>query len=63
MRELFVKLRKCWSMLRRLSGDNAYERYLEHRRLHHAQEDAPLDRSAFHRLETERRWNNVRRCC
>ena len=63
MRELFVKLRKYWSVLRQLTGDDAYERYLEHWHLHHAGAGKPLDRAAFLRWETERRWNNVRRCC
>jgi len=63
MNSVFAKLHKCWSVLRRLSGDDAYERYVEHWRRHHAGTGVPLDRATFMRRETERRWNGVRRCC
>jgi uncharacterized short protein YbdD (DUF466 family) len=55
---------KCWRTLRQISGDDAYERYLEHWRLRHAHEDAqPLTRQEFYSIEQERKWNGVRRCC
>ena len=54
----------AWRALRTLSGDDAYERYLEHfRREHGADEQAPLDRAAFFREEERRKWNGVKRCC
>lgn len=56
-------LRHIWQMLRRLSGDDAYERYLAHWQARHAGEGAPLDRHAFYRSELERKWSGVRRCC
>ena len=56
-------LARLWRALRRLSGDDAYERYLAHWRERHAGEGAPLDRRAFYRAELERRWSGVRRCC
>jgi uncharacterized short protein YbdD (DUF466 family) len=50
--------------LRTLTGDDAYERYLEHwRRCHTARDGAPLDRAAFFRSEQQRKWDGVRRCC
>ena len=52
-----------WVGLRYLTGDNAYERYLEHWQLKHAGEGKPLDPSAFFRRETERRWSGINRCC
>lgn len=53
-----------WRALRTLSGDDAYERYLEHfRRVHGADGRAPLDRAAFFREEERRKWNGVKRCC
>lgn len=56
-------LRAAWDALRRLSGDDAYERYLAHHRRVHA-ECPPLDRDAFWRAETERRWGpGAQRCC
>lgn len=55
-------LRRFWRGLRAWSGDDAYERYLDHARAQHP--DAPLlDRKTYYRMETERRWNGVRRCC
>jgi uncharacterized short protein YbdD (DUF466 family) len=45
-----------------LNGDTAYVRYCAH--LHRAHPGAPLpSRADFHRAETERRWNGIRRCC
>ena len=55
---------RAWSVLRELSGDDAYERYLAHWRAHHAARGrAPLDRAAFCREEQRRKWDGVRRCC
>lgn len=57
-------LHAAWQCLRTLSGDDAYERYLAHRRNHPADHaDAPLDRRDFFRREQTRKWNGVRRCC
>ena len=51
-------------MLRELTGDDAYERYLAHWRARHAADGAaPLDRAAFYREELRRKWDGVRRCC
>jgi len=52
----------AWRFLRRLSGDDAYERYL----VHHAQAhpgDRPLCRKAFFKREQDRKWGGIRRCC
>jgi len=54
---------KVIHFIRRISGDDAYERYLVHWRAQHAGEGEPLDRKAFCKAETERKWNGVRRCC
>lgn len=57
-------LKRLWQILRRLSGDDAYERYLAHWHEHHAHDGgAPLSRQAFFKAEQERKWNGVRRCC
>lgn len=49
-------------ILRRLSGDDAYERYLTHHAEVHT--DTPLlNRAEFFKQEQERKWNGVRRCC
>lgn len=55
---------RAWRLLRRATGDDAYERYLAHWRERHRQEGGqPLSRKAFYRAELERKWNGVRRCC
>jgi uncharacterized short protein YbdD (DUF466 family) len=53
---------KAWQVLRSVSGDDAYERYLEHLREHHSG-SAPLDRLAFYLCEQERRFNDGPTSC
>ncbi|HEX6997272.1 MAG TPA: YbdD/YjiX family protein [Gammaproteobacteria bacterium] len=58
------RLARLWAAIRRVSGDDAYERYLEHWRRHHRGQGAPpLDRAAFFREEQRRKWEGVKRCC
>ena len=52
-----------WRMLRTISGDDAYERYLLHWLRHHGKDRAPLERKAFFKQEQERKWHGVKRCC
>ena len=55
-------MRELWKLIRQLSGDDAYERYLEHvMKVHPGQ--APLDRKTFFLREEERKWSGIRRCC
>ena len=57
-------LGRTWALLRRLSGDDAYERYLAHFRACPATRvGAPLSRAAFFAAEQRRKWEGVRRCC
>ncbi|MGH8610903.1 MAG: CstA-like transporter-associated (seleno)protein [Gammaproteobacteria bacterium] len=57
-------LQRVWQILRALSGDDAYERYLTHWRAQHGSEEArPMTRGEFFKSELERKWNGVRRCC
>jgi uncharacterized short protein YbdD (DUF466 family) len=62
MKTLIGAWRTWWSGLRSITGDDAYERYVAHRRHTHAG-DALLDRGAFYRAELERRWSQPNRCC
>jgi uncharacterized short protein YbdD (DUF466 family) len=59
-----LALQRVWALVREVTGDDAYERYLAHWRTHHAAGTAPpLDRAAFYREEQRRKWDGVRRCC
>jgi uncharacterized short protein YbdD (DUF466 family) len=55
-------LKRAWRTLREISGDDAYERYLAHRRARHP-DSRPLSRAEFFRAEQERKWDGVKRCC
>ncbi|HEX2244817.1 MAG TPA: YbdD/YjiX family protein [Gammaproteobacteria bacterium] len=56
--------RAFWRLLRRISGDDAYDRYLAHWHAHHAGGGAkPLSRAQFFKAEQERKWDGIRRCC
>jgi uncharacterized short protein YbdD (DUF466 family) len=54
-------LQRLWKGLRQLTGDDAYDRYLQHHYRHHQGE--PLGRAEFFKLEQRRKWDGVRRCC
>jgi uncharacterized short protein YbdD (DUF466 family) len=54
--------RSAWAGLRALAGDDAYDRYLAHRRERHPGE-AELDRREFYLAELDRRWARITRCC
>ena len=55
-------IRKFWGLVRELSGDDAYERYLQHHAEMHP-DTPPLDRRTFFTHEQERKWNGLKRCC
>lgn len=57
-----------WKAVRRLSGDDAYERYLELYAHCHADGDGhectgPSNRAEFFKQWQEQKWNGVKRCC
>jgi uncharacterized short protein YbdD (DUF466 family) len=57
---------KFWQRIRELSGDDAYERYLEHYTEHHVQAlDAEplLSREDFFKQWQDDKWKGVKRCC
>ena len=61
-----ARLKSCWKVVRRLSGDDAYERYLEHYARCHAEDpDAkgPLSRADFFKQWQDEKWNGIKRCC
>jgi uncharacterized short protein YbdD (DUF466 family) len=52
----------AWRYLRAVSGDDAYERYLEHHAAHHLGEPV-MPRKAFFTDHQRRKWTGVSRCC
>jgi uncharacterized short protein YbdD (DUF466 family) len=59
-------LKSLWRSVRQLSGDDAYERYLQHYAEHHAAERdnvPPLTRAQFFKQWQDKKWNGVKRCC
>jgi Uncharacterized small protein len=56
------RLNALWNAIRRLSGDDAYERYLAHHAATHPGEPV-LSRKEYFRREQERKWGGIRRCC
>ncbi len=53
---------KIWHGVRRLSGDDAYERYLAHHAACHSNSQ-PLSPGEFFRRREREKWEGVRRCC
>ena len=62
-------LRRCgrllaegWRFVRRLSGDDAYERYLR-QHAEHGHEEPPLSRKEFFKQWQDGKWKGIKRCC
>lgn len=53
---------KFWRYVRRVSGDDAYERYLQQYG-EHGHEEAPLSREEFFKQWQDNKWKGVKRCC
>jgi hypothetical protein len=62
LQSVMLKLQQGWKLLRELSGDDAYERYLQHQALAHPDEK-PLCRHAFFKQQQQQKWHGVKRCC
>ena len=56
------RMRALWRFVRALSGDDAYERYLEHHRSQHGAAQA-LSAREFYAQELQRKWSGINRCC
>ena len=55
-------LRALWQAVRRLSGDDGYERYLAHHAA--AYPDTPmLSRRAWFAHQQRQKWSGIKRCC
>jgi uncharacterized short protein YbdD (DUF466 family) len=57
-----MSTKEIWQWLRRATGDDAYERYLEHRARKHPGEPV-ITRRAFYEESQQRKWSGVSRCC
>ncbi len=60
------KIKHLWHIIRQLSGDDAYERYLKHHAEFHAlavDAPEPLSRQAFFKYWQESKWTGINRCC
>jgi uncharacterized short protein YbdD (DUF466 family) len=63
---MFTSIKNVWARIRQLSGDDAYERYLQHYYEHHAQQTEahePLSREDFFKQWQDKKWTGVKRCC
>jgi len=55
-------LERSWMAIRRLSGDDGYERYLAHRAAVHPDRPA-LPRRAWFAHQLQQKWSGIKRCC
>ena len=55
-------LNAAWSVVRSLSTDDAYDRYLAHHARAHPGA-RPLSRRAFYIKQQQEKWTGVSRCC
>jgi len=62
---MLSSFKKAWRLLRRLSGDDAYEQYLTHYALKHSGNDEHplLSKSEFFKQWQDEKWNGIKRCC
>lgn len=63
---MLKRIKHLWHMIRQLSGDDAYERYLQHHAAFHALTvDAPpvLSKKEFFKYWQASKWTGVNRCC
>lgn len=57
-----IRLQNIWRWLRAATGDDAYERYVQHRHTKHPGEPL-MTRVAFYDERLRRKWSGVTRCC
>ncbi|MFZ1547213.1 MAG: YbdD/YjiX family protein [Candidatus Nitrotoga sp.] len=51
-----------WRVIRELSGDDAYERYIAQHATSHP-DTAPLARKDFFIYQQQQKWSGIQRCC
>lgn len=63
---MLKKIKHLWHILRRLTGDDAYDVYLKHHmEFHQSTLDTPsaLSRKEFFKLWQDTKWKGIKRCC
>ena len=65
---MLAKLKIFWRLIRRLSGDDAYEQYLKHYARYHEADEGhechpPLSKAEFFKQWQNEKWNGIKRCC
>ena len=57
------RLKWLWCTVRQLTGDDAYERYLEHAVSHGHSKSELLTRKQFFIQKETKKWDGIKRCC
>lgn len=57
-----TELKRAWSYVREVTGDDAYERYLAHHAQSHP-DQPPLTREQYFRQRQDEKWSKISRCC
>ena len=65
---MLAKLKVFWRIIRRLSGDDAYEQYLKHYAQYHQADEGhechpALSKADFFKQWQNEKWNGIKRCC
>ena len=56
--------KKIWSVIRTISGDDAYDIYLNHyQSCEKHQKKEPLSRQQYYLKKLEEKWSGINRCC
>jgi uncharacterized short protein YbdD (DUF466 family) len=62
LRSVALFLGSAWGVIRSLSTDDAYDKYLAHHALAHAGVQ-PVSRREFYVRQQREKWSGVSRCC
>ena len=62
LRRIGTMFVRAWHLIRSLSTDDAYEKYLAHHCAAHA-DAPPMTPRAFYISQQQRKWTGVSRCC
>jgi len=65
---MLARVKSFWRIIRRLSGDDAYEQYLKYYARHHQTDEGhechpPLSKADFFKQWQNEKWNGIKRCC